>query len=174
MDDAAGVAAGAPPLRRAVPDTSCGSSRDTVLPPATRRRLPLGPGLRSAPRAGCPARQRARFGKAHVATRGARHEDRIAMVYAHGGPTHAPHPRPGTPPPTRPSGPVVLPHASYVVVAWRTVQGDAQDLGGFFLDLEDRVRLLQPSTQTGVFLAQLLVLDGDLVAATSLGSPRLG
>ena len=68
----------------------------------------------------------------------------------------------------------IINSVSYVVVGWRTVQGDAQDLGGFFLDLEDRVRLFQSSSQTGDLLAQLLVLDGDLVTTTPLGSPRPG
>ena len=109
-----------------------------------------------------------------MATTGGRRKDPIAMAYAHGTPKHAPHPTPGTPPPTRLSGPVVRPHVSYVVVARRTVQGDAQDLGGFFLDLEDRLRLLQPTPQPGVFLPQLLVLDGYLVPTTTLRTPRLG
>lgn len=89
-------------------------------------------------------------------------------------PRHAPHPMPGTWKPTQQSGRDVRPHVSYVVVGRRRVQGNAQDLGGFFLDLEHGLRLFQPSPQPGVFVAQLLVLDGDLVTTPPPGSPRPG
>ena len=43
--------------------------------------------------------------------------------------------------------------------AFDPVQGDLQQLGGFFLDIEDRLRLLEPLPQPGVLFAQLLVLE---------------
>ena len=42
------------------------------------------------------------------------------------------------------------------------------------MDLEDRLRLLQMSPQTGVLLAQLLVLGGHRIATTALRPPGLG
>ncbi len=105
---------------------------------------------------------------------GATDPDTLDLACDDGIRTRAPHPMPGMLKPTPHSERGVRQHVSYVVVGRRRVQGDPQDLGGFFLDLKDGLRLFQSSPQPRVFLAQLLVLDGDLVATTSLGSPRLG
>ena len=175
MDDGAGRAAHAPRGHREAAGTWSGSSRHTVLPPAVwHTRLPV-PDLKSSPSAGGPGPGHALPGKAHGAETGATDPDTLDVAFDDGIPRLAPHPMPGMLKPTPRSGRGVRPHVSYVVVVGRrTGQGDAQDLGGFFLDLEDGVRLFQPSPQPRVFLAQLLVLDGDLVATTPLGSPRPG
>ena len=107
----------------------------------------------------------------HTATVGATNALSARAISGADKPRHELHPTPGTPEPGQRWEPAFPRPLSFVVGVRRPVQGDPQQLGGFFLDIEDRLRLLEPLPQPGVLFAQLLVLDSHRIATHDPSGP---